>query len=68
MVAVVVVSLAFALDYEYVGSKNSDKYHYPTCKLVRKIKPADLVTFKTAREALVAGYVPCRVCRPLLND
>jgi len=66
--AVLVVSTALALDYKYVGSKNSDKYHYPTCRWARKIKPENLVTFKSAQEAQAAGYVPCKVCKPPLTD
>jgi hypothetical protein len=68
VMAVLVVSTAFALDYKYVGSKNSNKYHYPTCRWARKIKPANLVTFKSAQEAQAAGYVPCKVCKPPLTD
>ena len=68
VMAVLVVSTALTLDYKYVGSKNSNKYHYPTCRWARKIKPANLVTFKSAQEAQAAGYVPCKVCKPPLTD
>jgi len=68
VIAVLVVSTALALDYKYVGSKNSNKYHYPTCRWARKIKPANLVTFKSAQKAQAAGYVPCKVCKPPLTD
>ncbi len=57
-------SLSLAADYKYVGSKKSDKYHYPTCEWAQKIKPENLVTFKSAEEAIKAWYVPCKVCRP----
>ena len=43
------------------GTKNSNKYHYPTCKSAQRIKPANLVRFKSPEEARKAGYVPCRV-------
>ena len=36
----------------------------PTCG-ARKPKPANVEFYATAREALVAGYRPCRRCRPL---
>jgi len=62
------VYLAFAADYKYVGSVKSNKYHYPTCRGALKIKPENLVTFKTAKEAVEAGYVPCTVCKPPTED
>lgn len=46
----------------------ADKYHYPDCKWALKIKSENLVTFKSAKEALAAGYVPCKVCRPPTKD
>lgn len=36
----------------------------PTCS-ARKPKPGNLEFFPTTREALVAGYRPCKRCRPL---
>jgi hypothetical protein len=32
----------------FVGSKNSSAYHYPTCKIVKDIKPENLVKYQTA--------------------
>lgn len=60
--------LAFAADYKYVGSAKSNKYHYPNCRYVQMIKPENLVTFESAKEALEAGYVPCKVCKPPTED
>ena len=68
VIAFLVTSVALAVDYKYVGSKNSDKYHFPTCRSAQKIKPDNLVTFKSAQEAKAAGYVPCKVCKPPVND
>ena len=59
-----IVCLSLAADYKYVGSKNSNKYHNLDCKWAKKISAKNLVTFKTAKEALAAGYVPCKVCKP----
>src|SRR6516225_7764630 len=36
----------------------------PSCR-VRKPKPENVSYFATAREALFAGYRPCKRCRPL---
>jgi hypothetical protein len=49
---------------KYVGSKTSNKYHYPTCKWVRRISPGNMIKFKSAAEAQAHHYVPCPVCKP----
>ncbi len=61
VVFVFLTSPAFA---EFWGSKNSNKYHYPTCRWAQKINPANLVKFATPEAAAKANYVPCKVCRP----
>ena len=63
-----IVFLSVAADYKYVGSKNSNKYHNPDCKWAKKISSKNMVTFKTAQEAVKAGYVPCKVCKPPTKD
>ena len=63
-----IVCLSIAADYKYVGSAKSNKYHYPNCEWALKINPANLVKFASAKEALDAGYVPCKVCRPPTKD
>jgi hypothetical protein len=68
LVLFLVACLAFAADYKYVGSVKSNKCHYPTCQWALKIKPENLVTFKTAKEAAEAGYVPCTLCKPPTED
>ena len=49
---------------EFVGFKNSNKYHYPTCKWARTRYPANLIKFKSAAEAQARHYIPCPVCKP----
>ena len=51
-------------DYQYVGSVNSDKYHYPECRWAKKIKPENEIWFKDKDDAKAHGYVPCKVCKP----
>jgi len=46
----------------YVGSKNSNKYHLPTCRWAKQIKPENLVCFKTLEEALAKNYQPDKNC------
>lgn len=51
-------------EVEFVGSKTSNKYHYPTCKWVRTISPWKVIKFKSATEAQERNYIPCPVCKP----
>jgi hypothetical protein len=51
-------------EVELVGSKTSNKYHYPTCKWVKAIKPWNLIKFKSVAEAQARHYVPCPLCKP----
>jgi hypothetical protein len=46
----------------YVGSKNSNKYHLPTCRWAKNIKPENLVCFKDENEAKLKGYLPDKNC------
>ena len=68
--AVIIVGLVLASSVgvtasEYfVGSKNSDVYHYPGCHYVDRIYPDNLVYFDTVEDAINAGYRPCKVCKP----
>lgn len=55
-------------DGRYVGSIQSNKYHYPDCYWAQQIKPENLIWFSSAEEALDMGYVPCRVCGPPTSD
>ena len=66
--AFLLVCLSIAADYQYVASQKSNKYHLSGCAWAAKIKPENLVTFKTAKDALAAGYVPCKVCAPPTTD
>lgn len=51
----------------FVGSKNSDKYHYPSCGHAKKILSKNLVTFSSVADARSKGYVPCKSCKPPSN-
>jgi hypothetical protein len=61
-------AIAGVPQYKFVASKNSDKYHFPSCKWALRISPKNLVKFKSAKEALGAGYIPCKVCKPPTQD
>ena len=51
----------------YVGSKKSDKYHYPTCTSAKRILTENEIWFSSAEDAQSKGYSPCRVCKPPLT-
>jgi hypothetical protein len=46
----------------YVGSKNSTKYHLPTCRYAKTIKPENLACFLSKEEAEKKGYQPDANC------
>ncbi|WP_435366231.1 Ada metal-binding domain-containing protein [Desulfofundulus kuznetsovii] len=48
----------------YIGNKNSKKFHRPDCRWAAEIAPHNRVEFRSREEAVKAGYVPCKVCRP----
>ncbi len=39
----------------FVGSRSSNKFYRPTCSYAKRIKPENVVCFKTAEEALGQG-------------
>lgn len=50
---------------EVVGSKNSDKYHFPWCSGAQRIAEANKVTFSSIATARAAGYIPASNCEGL---
>ena len=48
----------------YVGSSESNKYHNPSCRYVKKILPENKIWFDSAADAEAQGYSPCGVCNP----
>lgn len=40
----------------FVGSKNSNKYHSPSCSYAKNIKPENKVCFASAEDAKARGY------------
>lgn len=39
----------------FVGSKNSDKFYVPSCQFAKRVKPENLVCYKSEQEALAKG-------------
>jgi AraC family transcriptional regulator, regulatory protein of adaptative response / methylated-DNA-[protein]-cysteine methyltransferase len=51
----------------FLGVRTTGIFCRPTCP-ARKPLPKNIEYFPTARAALVAGYRPCKRCRPLESD
>jgi len=49
-------------DCAFVGSKNSDKYHVPTCQWAKRIKPENIICFKSIDDAVAKNYKPDKTC------
>lgn len=52
-------------DIQYVGSKNSNKYHLPWCSGAKRIKEENKIFFATVALAEQAGYEPAGNCEGL---
>lgn len=50
---------------KFVGSKNSDKYHYPWCSGAQRIKEENKIWFAGKEEAEAQGYAPAGNCKGL---
>ena len=48
----------------YVGSRNSNIYHKPSCYWAQQISSHNLITWSTTAQARAAGYRACKVCNP----
>ncbi len=48
----------------FAGIRTTGIFCRPTCR-ARKPKPENVEYFSTAREALLSGYRPCKLCNPL---
>lgn len=48
----------------YIGSVNSDVYHYPDCKWVKEIYDENRIEFDTEEDAKSKGYRGCHTCNP----
>ncbi|HUT53360.1 MAG TPA: Ada metal-binding domain-containing protein [bacterium] len=49
---------------KYCASRSSKVFHLRTCPQAARIKPENLVRFKTREEAMAKGRKPCKLCSP----
>ena len=50
---------------EVIGSKNSNKYHYPWCAGAKNIGDQNKIVFNSIAEARAKGYLPASNCKGL---
>ncbi|WP_434133957.1 nuclease [Sporomusa sphaeroides] len=48
----------------YIGASTTGKFHYTDCRWANKIRADHRVYFSSREEAVNAGYVACKVCKP----
>ena len=46
----------------FMGSKNSNKYHLPSCRYAKLIKPENVVCFSSIEDATSKNYLPDKGC------
>ena len=59
-----VMASSVAPGSDYIGNSNSGKFHYASCRWVQKMSEHHKVHLESRNEAIDAGYVPCKVCKP----
>ena len=65
---VIILTKPVAADYRYVVPAKSNKYHYPSCRWAQKFRSKNMATFHSVKDALGAGYIPCKVYKPPGKD
>ena len=53
--------------HPYVATPTTNIVCHATCRNARRIKPENRRHFRSAKEAVGAGYRPCKVCRPVVR-
>ena len=49
---------------QYIGSKNTKKYHREDCQYVKTISDKNNVYFSYSQDEQNHGYIPCKACNP----
>lgn len=47
---------------KYVANRNSELFHHPHCKSVKRINAENIATFNSLEQAIEDGFKPCRAC------
>lgn len=46
----------------YLANRNSELFHHPTCKSVKRINAENIAAFSSIEQAIDKGFKPCRAC------
>ena len=46
----------------YVANRNSELFHHPSCKSVKRINADNITAFNSIEHAMDVGFKPCRAC------
>jgi flagellar biosynthesis GTPase FlhF len=46
----------------FVANRNSELFHHPDCKSVKRINAENITSFSSIEQALEQGFKPCRAC------
>lgn len=50
---------------DYIGNKNTKKFHYPYCSSVNQMKESNKFYYTGTRDEMISmGYDPCKRCNP----
>mgnify|MGYP002627222745 CR=1 FL=1 len=67
LILIVTMSTTFAValfNTPYIGNSNTMKFHYANCRSVDEMNPSNQVGINSREEAINAGYIPCKRCKP----
>lgn len=49
---------------EYIGNKNSKKFHLSDCQYAKNMKQENVIKSFNRNEIVNSGYIPCKKCNP----
>lgn len=53
------------IEQYYIINTNTGKFHYPTCRSIKRMKDKNKLEFTGTRDDVLArGYSPCMICNP----
>lgn len=54
-----------SIEQYYIINTNTKKFHYPTCRGIKRMKDKNKLEFTGTRDDVLArGYSPCMICNP----
>jgi len=56
---------ASSINCTYIGSVNSNRFHYAICGLAKRIRPENRICFNSSEDVKKRGYIPCAACLPV---